>query len=57
MTEQAILTRDNDLSKTAETKQDIDGMVEGPNAHKINGMEWEDYDAGRKTPPRPDHNK
>lgn len=38
MTEQAILTRDNDLSKTAETMQVIDGMVDGLNAHKINGI-------------------
>lgn len=38
MTEQGRLTRDNDLSKTAETKQVIDSMVDGLNAHKINGI-------------------
>ena len=38
MTEQGILTRNNDLSKTAETQQVIDDMVEGLNAHKINGI-------------------
>lgn len=38
MIEQGILTRDNDLSKTAETRQVIDGMVDGLNAHKINGI-------------------
>ena len=33
--EQAILTRDNDPSKTAETKAVIEGMVDGLNDHRI----------------------
>ena len=33
--EQAILTRDTDLSKTAETKRVIEGMVDGLNDHRI----------------------
>jgi predicted ester cyclase len=36
--EQAALTRHNDLSKTAETKRVIEGMVDGLNDHKINGI-------------------
>ena len=36
--EQAVLTRDNDLSKTAETKRVIEGMVDGLNDHKIKGI-------------------
>jgi predicted ester cyclase len=36
--EQAALTRDNDLSKTAETQAVIEGMVDGLNDHQINGM-------------------
>ena len=33
--EQAVLTRDTDLSKTAETKAVIEGMVDGLNDHRI----------------------
>lgn len=36
--EQAALTRDNDLSKTAETQGVIEAMVDGLNDHQINGM-------------------
>jgi predicted ester cyclase len=36
--EQGILTRDNDLSKTDETRRVIEGMVDGLNDHKINGI-------------------
>jgi predicted ester cyclase len=36
--EQAALTRDNDLSKTAETQRVIEAMVDGLNDHKINGI-------------------
>jgi predicted ester cyclase len=36
--EQAALTRDNDLSKTAETQRVIEGMIDGLNDHQINGM-------------------
>ena len=36
--EQAVLTRDNDLSKTGETRRVVEGMVDGLNDHKINGM-------------------
>ena len=36
--EQAALTRDNDLSRTAETRQVIESMIDGLNDHKINGM-------------------
>jgi predicted ester cyclase len=36
--EQAALTRDNDLSKTAETQAVIEAMVDGLNDHKINGI-------------------
>ena len=36
--EQAALTRDNDLTKTAETQRVIEGMVDGLNDHKINGI-------------------
>lgn len=35
---QAALTRDNDLSKTAATRGVIEGMVDGLNDHKINGI-------------------
>ncbi len=35
---QAALTQDNDLSKTAETRQVIERMVEALNDHKIAGM-------------------
>ncbi len=36
--EQGALTKDNDLSKTAETQQVIESMVDGLNDHQINGM-------------------
>ncbi|HRK24359.1 MAG TPA: ester cyclase [Beijerinckiaceae bacterium] len=36
--EQAALTRDNDSSKTEATRRVIEGMVDGLNDHKINGM-------------------
>lgn len=36
--QQAMLTRDNDLSKTAETQAVIESMVDGLNDHKINGI-------------------
>jgi predicted ester cyclase len=35
---QGALTRDNDLTKTAETQAVIEGMVDGLNDHKIRGM-------------------
>ena len=36
--EQAALTRDNDLSKTAETRRVVEGMVDGLNDHVIDGI-------------------
>jgi len=36
--EQGALTRDNDLSQTAETQRVIENMVDGLNDHQINGM-------------------
>lgn len=36
--EQATLTKHNDMSKTAETKSVIEGMVDGLNDHKIQGI-------------------
>ena len=36
--EQAALTRDNDLSKTAETQRVVESMVDGLNDHDIEGM-------------------
>lgn len=36
--EQAALTRDNDLSKTAETQRVIETMVDGLNDHMIDGI-------------------
>lgn len=36
--EQAILTRDTDLSKTQETRRVIEGMVDGLNDHRIADM-------------------
>jgi len=36
--EQAALTRDNDKTKSAETQQVIEAMVDGLNDHKINGI-------------------
>lgn len=36
--EQAELTRTNDRSRTAETQRVIEGMVDGLNDHKINGI-------------------
>jgi predicted ester cyclase len=36
--EQAVLTKNNDLSKTASTQSVIETMVDGLNDHKINGM-------------------
>ncbi|PZO73550.1 MAG: polyketide cyclase [Mesorhizobium amorphae] len=35
---QAALTRDNDLSKTAETRRVVEGMVDGLNDHVIDGI-------------------
>ena len=35
---QAVLTKDNDLSKTAETRRVIEGMVGALNDHQIKGM-------------------
>lgn len=37
--EQAALTRDNDLGKTAETRRVVEGMVDGLNDHVIDGIE------------------
>ena len=37
--EQAALTRANDLSKTAQTRSVVDGMVDGLNDHKIDGID------------------
>ncbi len=36
--EQALLTRDNDHSKTAQTRAVIEGMVDGLNDHRINDI-------------------
>ncbi|WP_308916760.1 ester cyclase [Jannaschia sp. LMIT008] len=36
--EQAVLTKDADLSKTAETRAVIEGMVDGLNDHRIGDM-------------------
>jgi predicted ester cyclase len=36
--EQAVLTRNNDAAKTPETRRVLEGMVDGLNDHKINGM-------------------
>jgi len=36
--EQAKLTKNNDLSKTEETRRVVEEMVDGLNDHKINGM-------------------
>ena len=36
--EQGALTRDNDLSKTGDTKRVVEGMVDGLNDHVIDGM-------------------
>ena len=36
--EQASLTRDNDLSKTAETRRVVESMVDGLNDHVIDGI-------------------
>jgi len=36
--QQAVLSRDTDLSKTAETQRVIESMVDGLNDHKINGI-------------------
>ena len=35
---QAALTRDNDLSKTEETRAVVEGMVDGLNDHEIDGI-------------------
>lgn len=37
--EQAVLTRETDLSKTDDTRRVIESMVDGLNDHKINGMD------------------
>lgn len=37
--EQGVLTRDNDLTKTAETQAVIESMVDGLNDHQIQGMD------------------
>ena len=36
---QAEITKDNDLSKTEATRRVVEEMVDGLNAHKIEGME------------------
>ena len=36
--EQAVLSKDTDLSKTAETKAVIEGMVDGLNDHRIDDI-------------------
>lgn len=36
--EQAVLSRDNDLSKTEETRSVVETMVDGLNDHEIDGM-------------------
>jgi len=36
--EQAHLTRDNDLTRTDETRRVIEAMIDGLNDHQINGM-------------------
>jgi predicted ester cyclase len=36
--EQAVLTRDNDLSKTEETRRVVESMVDGLNDHVIDGI-------------------
>ena len=36
--EQAHLTRDNDLTRTADTTRVIEAMIDGLNDHQINGM-------------------
>ena len=36
--EQAVLTRDTDMSKTAETRAVIEGMVDGLNDHRIDDI-------------------
>ena len=36
---QAEMTKDNDLSKTEETRRVVEEMVDGLNDHKIEGME------------------
>ena len=38
--EQAILSRDTDISKTDETKAVIEGMVDGLNDHRINAVSY-----------------
>ena len=37
--EQGVLTRDNDLTKTDETRQVVESMVNGLNDHTIEGIE------------------
>ena len=37
--EQAALTRDNDLTRTAETRRVVEAMVDGLNDHVIDGIE------------------
>ena len=36
--EQAVLTRDNDLTKTEQTRKVVESMVEGLNRHEIDSM-------------------
>ena len=36
--EQAVLTRDTDMSKTEETRAVIEGMVDGLNDHRIDDI-------------------
>jgi len=36
--DQAVLTRDTDMSKTSETRAVIEGMVDGLNDHTIDGI-------------------
>ncbi|MCI5110477.1 MAG: hypothetical protein MRY75_07960 [Marivita sp.] len=57
--EQAVLTRDTDMSKTEETRRVIEGMVDFPHVLAQLGVDvfggegWEAYDRGEKTPPAP----
>jgi predicted ester cyclase len=37
--EQGLLTRENDVSKTAETRRVVESMVDGLNDHEIKGMD------------------
>ena len=48
--EQAVLSRDTDMSKTDETRRVIEGMVDGLNDHRIDDISdfsssWTGYNA------------